>query len=123
LVLVGCTAVDGREYARLAASFDAPAPVVRVMEHGEQLTLAEIGALAQAGMPAEEIIAYLRLAGKRYILTTREIDELRAWGVADSVIDCLLSTPETVKRAIHRPPRSFRPGVGYPSRGPAHRHR
>lgn len=89
----GCATTRQRQAAELAASFGAPVSIVHAMERGERLSLDEIMTLAQAGFPGEEILLYLRSGNAVYTLKAAQIDELRAAGVSDPVIDHLLSTP------------------------------
>ncbi len=97
VAMTGCINTVARhrtaQTAELAASFGAPASIVRTMEGGGRLSLDEIGALAQTGFPAEETVGYLRSGNAVYALKTAQIDELRAAGVSDLVIDYMLGTP------------------------------
>ncbi len=91
--LNGCATARQQQAAALAASFGVPVPIVRTMELGGRLSFDEIAALTQAGFPAEETLLYLRSGNAVYTLKAAQIDELRAAGVSDPIIDYLLSTP------------------------------
>ena len=88
--------------AEVEASTLAPALKQKLLA-GDPLRLAEIEDLGRAGLNPELVIKCLRTSGGSYDLLTQDIDRLRAAGLADSVLDFLLTT------------RSRRPVLFYPS--------
>lgn len=122
VALGGCATARQRQSATLAASFGVPASIVQTIEHGGRLTLDEIAALTQAGFPAEETLGYLRSGNAVYALKTAQIDELRAAGVPDLVIDYMLDSPLRGNSGIFAKRRPQWPGLrGNPSpRGHPH---
>lgn len=101
-VLSGCASSTQRQTAVTATRYGAPPEVVRKMERGARLSLTDVGLLAQARVPDEDVIVYLRQTNTIYGLTTTQIDQLRAVGVSDRLIDYLLATPTQVVRPYRR---------------------
>ena len=77
--------------AEVEASSLAPALKEKLLA-GEPLLLAQIEDLGRAGLNPELVVKCLRTAGGTYELLTQDIDRLRAAGLADSVLDYLLTT-------------------------------
>lgn len=77
------------------------AVVKEKMVEGLPLKLEEVGELGESGLSQEIILKALRSAGGSYQLLTRDIDRLRAAGLADEVLDYLLSTP--ARRPLYYP--------------------
>ena len=77
--------------AEVEASGLAPA-LKKKLVAGDPLSLAEIEKLGDAGLNPELVIKCLRTAGGSYELLTKDIDRLRTAGLADSVLDYLLTT-------------------------------
>lgn len=96
--LSGCASQTQRQTAVIATRYGAPPEVVRKMERGDRLALADLGLLAQAQVPDDDVLAYIRQTNVSYRLKTAEIDQLRAHGVSDRIIDYLLTTPTRVAR-------------------------
>ncbi len=63
------------------------------METGQPLGLADIKALAKAGINDDIIISQIRQSRTAYRLTTAEIIELKDAGVSERVIDFMINTP------------------------------
>lgn len=70
----------------------SPQTLVRV-ERGQPLALADIKALAKAGVSDEVIISQIRASRTMYRLSTAEILDLKDSGVSDHVIDFMVNTP------------------------------
>jgi len=99
-LLSGCASQAQRQTAATATRYGAPPEVVRKMERGDRLALADLGLLAQSHMPDDDVLAYMRHTNAAYWLKTAEIDQLRAQGVSDRIIDYLLTTPTRVVRSF-----------------------
>lgn len=69
-----------------------PGTLQRV-EQGQPLGLADIKALAKAGVSDEVIISQIRNSRTVYRLTTAEIIDLKDTGVSQRVIDFMINTP------------------------------
>lgn len=63
------------------------------IEAGQPLGLADIKALARAGLSDDIIISQIRQSRTAYRLTTAEIIELKEAGVSEKVIDFMINTP------------------------------
>ncbi|MFZ5496569.1 MAG: hypothetical protein ACOZE5_14690 [Verrucomicrobiota bacterium] len=120
--LGGCATARQRQSAELAASFGVSESIVRAMERGGRLSLDEIAALTQAGFPAEETLFYLKSGSAVYSLRIAQIDELRAAGVSDLVIDYMLGTPLRGNPGLFSRNRPHWPGLrgNHGLRGPIH---
>lgn len=94
--LSGCASTAQRQIAMTATRYGASPEVVRKMERGDRLSLPDLETLAQAHVPDDDVLAYLRRTSAYYKLTTAQIDQLRARGVSDRIIDYLLATPTRV---------------------------
>ena len=70
----------------------SPQTVQRV-EQGQPLGLADIKALAKAGVSDDVIISQIRNSRVVYRLTTAEIIDLKDAGVSNRVIDFMINTP------------------------------
>ncbi|HUJ08708.1 MAG TPA: glycine zipper domain-containing protein [Verrucomicrobiae bacterium] len=70
----------------------SPQTMQRV-EQGQPLGLADIKALAKAGISDEVIISQIRNSHVVYRLTTAEIIDLKDAGVSNRVIDFMINTP------------------------------
>ena len=77
--------------AEVEASSLAPALKKKLLA-GDPLSLTEIEELGRAGLNPELVVKCLRTAGGTYEVLTKDIDRLRAAGLADSVLDYLLTT-------------------------------
>jgi len=80
---------------RETLSRQSPATLQRV-EQGQPLGLADIKALAKAGVSDEVIISQIRASRTVYHLTTAEIIELKDAGVSQKVIDFMINTPSGI---------------------------
>lgn len=94
----GCATAAQQQAAQAATRLGAPAGLVRKMEQGDRLALTDLETLARYQVPDEDMLAYLRLTGATYQLTTAQIDQMREAGVSIRVIDYLLATPRWVSR-------------------------
>jgi outer membrane lipoprotein SlyB len=82
--------IDQAQRERLVQQ--SPQTMQRV-DQGQPLGLADIKALARAGVSDEVIISQIRNARTVYRLTTAEIIELKDAGVSERVIDFMINTP------------------------------
>jgi outer membrane lipoprotein SlyB len=98
--LIG-NAADREQEARLKA--EAPQTYVRV-DQGQPLTLADVKALAKAGISEDVIIAQLGSSHTVFHLSSADIIDLRDSGVTDKVIDYMINTPSTVGASSETPP-------------------
>jgi outer membrane lipoprotein SlyB len=76
---------------------------LRRIDQGQPLGLADIKALAKAGVSDEVIISQVRNAHVVYRLTTAEIIDLKDAGVSEKVIDFMINTP-----SLYPPPSPSR---------------
>ncbi|MBM3858098.1 MAG: hypothetical protein FJ395_00435 [Verrucomicrobia bacterium] len=83
-------AMDQQQRERLHRQ--SPGTLARV-DQRQPLGLADIKALAKAGISEEVIISQIRASRTVYRLTTAEIIELRDAGVSNRVIDFMINTP------------------------------
>jgi hypothetical protein len=82
----------------------SPETMQRV-EQGQPLGLADIKALAKAGVSDEVVISQIRNSHVVYRLTTVEIIDLKDSGVSQRVIDFMINTPSLYPPPPPRPPR------------------
>ncbi len=82
--------MDIEERRRLEAQ--SHATVVRI-EQGQALSLADIKAMARAGLSDDTIINQIRNTRSVYRLSTSEIIELKDAGVSEVVINYMINTP------------------------------
>ena len=96
--------------ASAAAAFNLPPELGQKMQRGAPLALPDTQILAKSGVPDDTTLAYLRSTGASYQLTTEAIDQLRAAGVSDRVVNyLLLASPERVATTS----RVYAPRHGY----------
>jgi surface antigen len=81
--------IDQQQRARIQA--EAPATWERV-EQGQPLGLADVKALARAGVSDEIIISQIRNSHSVYQLSTAEIIDLKDASVSEKVIDFMINT-------------------------------
>ena len=103
--------MDQEEQARLRAQ--APVTYQRV-EQGQPLSIADIKALAKAGISEDIIISQLRASHSVYRLSTADIIDLRDSGVSNKVIDYMINT-ESSSSAVQPAPA---PQVVYVQQAP-----
>lgn len=119
--LSGCASAAWHQAAEAASRSGTPADLVRRMERGDRLALADIETLARNQVPDDTVLVYLRKTPSVYKLTTAQIDQLRASSVSDRIIDYLLSTPSQVARRTRGTIRYYPwRGYGYPHHGFGH---
>lgn len=106
--LGGCASTTQHKLAQEATRLGAPARLTDKLNRGGRLTLADIEAMTRQAVPEADILSYLRQSDARYELTTAQIDQMRASGVSDRVIDYLLSTPSQSARRWGSYPYGFR---------------
>jgi hypothetical protein len=104
--LIG-NAMDQQHRAALAAH--APQTLQRI-DQGQPLGVADIKALAKAGVSDEVIISQIRSSRVAFRLTTAEIIDLKDSGVSQKVIDFMINTPN----AINAPPPASTPTGSVP---------
>ena len=98
VLLGGCASTAQRQTARIAIRYDVSSEVLRKIDRGDRLALADLELLAQAQVPDADVLIYLKQTNVSYKLTTAQIDRLRAQGVSDFIIDYLLATSTRVAR-------------------------
>ena len=76
----------------------APQTYVRV-DQGQPLGVADVKALAKAGISEDVIISQIRNSRTVYHLSAADIIDLRNAGVSDKVIDYMINTPSTAGAA------------------------
>ena len=120
--LSGCASPVQRQTAVTATRYGAPPEIVRKMERGDRLSLFDLGLLAQAHLPDDDVLAYLRQTNASYRLKITEIDQLREQGVSDRIMDYLLTTPTRVVRPFRGYVRggAWYHGFGHGSFGHGH---
>jgi uncharacterized protein YcfJ len=92
--------MDQQQHETLAR--ESPQTVQRI-EQGQPLGLADIKALARAGVSDDVIVSQIRNSRVVYRLTTAEIIDLNDAGVSNRVIDFMINTPSLYPPP---PPRS-----------------
>jgi uncharacterized protein YcfJ len=90
--LIGNSA-DREQEARLKAM--APQTYERI-DQGAPLSLADVKALAKAGISEEVIISQIKNSRTVFHLTSADIIDLRDSGVTDKVVNYMINTPSTV---------------------------
>lgn len=90
--LIG-NAADREQEARLKA--EAPQTYERI-DQGQPLSLADVKALAKAGISEDVIINQIRNSRTVFHLTSADIIDLRDAGVTDKVVNYMINTPSTV---------------------------
>ena len=75
------------------------------VDQGTPLSLADVKALAKAGIAEDVIINQIRNARTIFHLSAPDIIELRDAGVSDKVINYLINTPTTVNAAAASQPK------------------
>jgi outer membrane lipoprotein SlyB len=90
--LIG-NAIDQDQQARLRAQ--SPQTYVRV-EQGQPLSVADVKALAAAGVGDNVIISQIRNSHTVYHLSAADIIDLRDAGVSNPVIDFMINTPGSI---------------------------
>lgn len=93
--------LDDQEQERLRQQ--APQTYVRV-DQGQPLSVADVKALAKAGVGDEVILSQIRNTHSVYHLGANEIIELSSAGVSSRVIDAMINTPESVPVEDSQPP-------------------
>jgi outer membrane lipoprotein SlyB len=88
--------MDEQERARLRAQ--APQTYARV-EQGQPLVVADVKAMAKAGVGDEIIISQIRSTHTVYRLSSDDIIDLHNSGVSQKVIDFMINTPSTTGTA------------------------
>jgi hypothetical protein len=78
------------------------------VQAGQPLGLADIKALARAGVGDDIIISQIRNSHTVYRLSTADIIDLKDSGVSNRVIDFMINTP-----SLYPPPPPPRPAPGY----------
>jgi uncharacterized protein YcfJ len=89
--LIG-NSVDREQQERLRQQ--APQTYVRV-DQGQPLGVADVKALAKAGINDDVIINQIRNSHTAYHLSTADIIDLRNAGVTDKVVNYMINTPST----------------------------
>ena len=90
--LIG-NAADREQVAQLKAQ--APQTYARV-DQGSPLSIADVKALAKAGISEDVIIAQIQSSRTVFHLTAADIIDLRDAGVSDKVVNYMINTPSTV---------------------------
>jgi len=90
--LVG-NSMDREQEARLKAQ--APQTYAKV-DQGQPLSLADVKALAKAGISEDVIISQIKSSRTVFHLSAADIIELRDTGVSDKVVNYMINTPSTV---------------------------
>jgi hypothetical protein len=92
LVLCGCATLNQGDRMILQQHNVSPALYDR-MAHGVPLAVPDMIELTKKGLPASFIIHYLRSTEASYLLTSKDVSELKKGGVSLDVINYLLATP------------------------------
>ncbi len=90
--LIG-NSMDRQQQQRLRQQ--APQTYARV-DQGQPLSVADVKALAQAGVGDDVIVSQIRNSHTVYHLTAADIIDLRNAGVSNQVIDFMINTPGTL---------------------------
>jgi outer membrane lipoprotein SlyB len=90
--LIG-NAADREQEARLKA--EAPQTYARV-DQGQPLSVADVKALAKAGISEDVIISQIKISRTVFHLSAADIIDMRDSGVSDRVVNYMINTPSTV---------------------------
>ena len=85
--------MDQEQQERLRA--EAPQTYVRVHQ-SQPLAVADVKALAKAGVSDDIIISQIRASHTVYHLSAADIIDLRNSGVSETVVDFMINTPSTI---------------------------
>jgi hypothetical protein len=66
--------------------------LIQPSDQGQSLGVADVKALAKAGLSEEVILSHIRNSQAVYRLTTAEIIDLKESGVSEKVIDFMINT-------------------------------
>lgn len=96
LLLTACGLSDQQQadYAVVKSS-DVSSAIYDKMMHGDQLSLYDIKALSHARVKDAIIVRYMRDHESVYYLNSSDVEGLSQAGVSQSVIDYMLTTPQT----------------------------
>lgn len=97
--LIG-NSMDQEQNARLRAQ--APQTYVKV-DQGQPLAVADVKALAKAGISEDVIISQIQNSHTVYHLSAADIIDLRDSGVSDRVVNYMINTPGTVSDPVVAP--------------------
>jgi hypothetical protein len=70
-------------------------PQIMRGDQGSSIGVADVKALATAGLSDDVILSHIRSSGGVYHLTTAEIIDLKKSGVSEKVIDYMINTSST----------------------------
>jgi outer membrane lipoprotein SlyB len=90
--LIG-NSMDQEQNARLRAQ--APETYVKV-DQGQPLSVADVKALAKAGISEDVIISQIKTSRSVYHLSVADIIDLRDSGVSDKVVNFMINTPSVI---------------------------
>jgi outer membrane lipoprotein SlyB len=94
--LIG-NSMDQQQQARLRAQ--SPQTYARV-DQGQPLSVADVKALAKAGISEDVIINQIQNSRTIYHLSTADIIDLRDAGVTDKIVNYMINTPSTAGTAV-----------------------
>lgn len=86
----------GADQAQEARAQAQRSQALQQMPQGRPLSLADVEAMAKAGLSDQLIISQIQNSRTVYRLNTAEIIDLKNAGVSEKVIDYMINTPETV---------------------------
>jgi hypothetical protein len=95
--------MDQEQNARLRAQ--APQTYVKV-DQGQPLSVADVKALAKAGISEDVIINQIKNSRTVYHLSTADIIDLRDSGVTDKVINYMINTPSLLGDTLATAPQT-----------------
>jgi len=98
--LIG-NSVDREQTARLQAQ--APRTYERI-DQGSPLSLADVKALAQAGISEDVIKSQIQSSRTVFHLSATDIIDLRDAGVSDQIVNYMINTPTAVGASLEAPP-------------------
>jgi outer membrane lipoprotein SlyB len=101
-LLIG-NSMDQEQNARLRAQ--APQTYVKV-DQGQPLSVADVKALAKAGISEDVIINQIKNSRTVYHLSTADIIDLRDSGVTDKVINYMINTPSLLGDTLAAAPQT-----------------
>ncbi len=97
--LIG-NSMDQEQNARLRA--EAPQTYIKV-DQGQPLAVADVKAMAKAGVSEDVIISQIQNSRTIYHLSAADIIDLRDSGVTDKVVNYMINTPSTISDAAPAP--------------------
>jgi hypothetical protein len=113
VLMAGCETINHQDREVLRAH-DVPPNVYDKMLYGDPLSLSDVIALSQRGVPPGLIIHYMDQSDTAYRLRKADVKQLRSAGVSEQVISYMLSTGAPYGPGPYPYPGPYAGPYGYP---------